>query len=904
MNLETNNLLEFDSKQKEALQFYYTQFKNWQDDKGVGKDRDQRKKTIQYLLSPGKIDTLTEEEIDKFEAALFATQVRFQKSTGITKENDLHKIRKTLKYLVYGDDDPLIRAQNVKENDEYKLKGFGESKISETLSRTGSKLFLVNERVVNLAERLGVKIIYDKDSYPQKIQTYNEFIQNIQKLLVIDDMDKVDFLIYFIDSIQSHMPRIEEPLPRFEKGQFMFSAADFNATTGKKADAKYLHNRFKILEESLKIKLGDKFSHFQSYVNKANKRPQPGKDLKYYRAAWIGFSAKEFTLKRIQESIQLQVTLHENDVDAYIWISYVGKEAIKNVLTTIEKNPQQFLNTLQELPSDFTIGAYIVDKPEKDLDYPLSEFDNNGLHRILQTLSEKDAELGVGYTWKKDDVLSKGPTILNEISDTFVKLLPSYYFLNGTQMKTQDKIDTTSLDESNEYEKILVSKKQLIFYGPPGTGKTFQAKNFAEKFTEKNIRNRIGDEPMTSNKNDWFEYLKNKLLEIAPSDYEIDHSEGEEYFALKSKNDEKRIRVFYGNKERTEDSVEVGFKEKPISWLEQVPKENRFFIIINLSNSSYTVIPFDVIKDNAQFRGGEHWDSSGDNSMWFTMSTLKEDMAILRSKHSLKENRYDCRKFLFNPDRIFISDIEYVTFHPSYSYEEFIEGIRARTNNISQLEYYIEDGIFKRICRAASNDKNENNRYVLIIDEINRGNISKIFGELITIIEKDKRDQIPVTLAYSKTRFTVPKNIFIVGTMNTADRSLVQIDLALRRRFGFVEIMPQPSLLKNIEGISLKSLLENLNTLILEHTDNREQQIGHSYFMRDGESITTLSDLQFVFETEIIPLLQEYFYQDYNEIAKVLGPDFVNTGRQEINKLTNEQFRTALNYILNHGKNN
>jgi len=223
--------------------------------------------------------------------------------------------------------------------------------------------------------------------------------------------------------------------------------------------------------------------------------------------------------------------------------------------------------------------------------------------------------------------------------------------------------------------------------------------------------------------------------------------------------------------------------------------------------------------------------------------------------------------------------IRIVTFHPSYSYEDFIEGIRPRQND-TQITYDIEPGIFKIICEDAKADPN--NRYVLLIDEINRGNISKIFGELITLIEKDKRAKDPLRLTYSKESFTVPKNVFIIGTMNTADRSLTQLDVALRRRFGFVELMPDYDLINsNIDGINLASLLKNLNAKIRQH-EGREKQIGHSYLMKNQKPIQTIEELQFVFENEIIPLLQDYFYEDFEKLHEVLGNDYVDVKNMEI----------------------
>ncbi|EPJ2443582.1 McrB family protein [Campylobacter jejuni] len=161
--------------------------------------------------------------------------------------------------------------------------------------------------------------------------------------------------------------------------------------------------------------------------------------------------------------------------------------------------------------------------------------------------------------------------------------------------------------------------------------------------------------------------------------------------------------------------------------------------------------------------------------------------------------------------------------------------------------------------------------YIIIIDEINRGNVSKIFGELITLIEPSKRigekEELKVTLPYSGEKFGVPKNVYIIGTMNTADRSITSLDIALRRRFEFIEMMPDVSKLSmDCEGINLQELLKAINTRI-EYLLDREKTIGHAFFV----SVENLEDLKKVFQNKIIPLLQEYFYNDYALINAVLN---------------------------------
>lgn len=181
--------------------------------------------------------------------------------------------------------------------------------------------------------------------------------------------------------------------------------------------------------------------------------------------------------------------------------------------------------------------------------------------------------------------------------------------------------------------------------------------------------------------------------------------------------------------------------------------------------------------------------------------------------------------------------------------------------------------MFKRFCESAKDNPTEN--YVLIIDEINRGNISKIFGELITLIEESKRADQPealsVTLPYSNKPFSVPKNLYIIGTMNSSDRSLTSVDIALRRRFEFIEMMPKPDVLSgiDIEGVSVQYILETMNKRIKVLLD-RDHCIGHAYFTPLIEE-PSLESLMTIFEKRIIPLLQEYFFDDWTKINLVLG---------------------------------
>ena len=237
-----------------------------------------------------------------------------------------------------------------------------------------------------------------------------------------------------------------------------------------------------------------------------------------------------------------------------------------------------------------------------------------------------------------------------------------------------------------------------------------------------------------------------------------------------------------------------------------------------------------------------------------------------------------------------------VTFHQSYNYEDFVEGIRPQTTADHGISYEVCDGTFKKFCQRASQDPHH--RYAVFIDEINRGNISRIFGELITLIEPDKRawwsedgllvEGIELELPYSGQSFGVPRNLDVYATMNTADRSIALMDSALRRRFHFQELMPEPRLIPGSQGtghisdgeggwLNLRALLEVIN-LRLRYLLHRDQTFGHAYFTE----VKDLDALRRVMVYDIIPMLAEYFYDDWRQIRRVLADELADVELQLI----------------------
>ncbi|EMY7440177.1 AAA family ATPase [Escherichia coli] len=401
----------------------------------------------------------------------------------------------------------------------------------------------------------------------------------------------------------------------------------------------------------------------------------------------------------------------------------------------------------------------------------------------------------------------------------------------------EQKQEKVASSEPIENKTIPHSPTNVIFFGPPGTGKTFTLQQKMKEYTSHVVpadREAWLDSRLESL--NWMQVITLVLLDLgklAKVRQIIEHMWFQRKALLNGRN---------GNLSNT-------------AWK---------------ALQAYT-IPESLTVDYKNRREPAVFDKT-DNSEWFLVDSQLEQVEDLLALYAeLKRGPKSAEA---------IQRFAVVTFHQSYGYEEFIEGMRARSDESGNISYPIEPGIFMRLCQRANADPAH--RYAIFIDEINRGNISKIFGELISLIEVDKRAGMPnamsLQLSYSGDYFSVPANVDIIGAMNTADRSLALLDTALRRRFDFVEMMPDLSLLSGakVKGIELESLLEKLNSRI-EALYDREHTLGHAFFMPvknaldTGDEETAFKQLKIAFQKKIIPLLQEYFFDDWNKIRLVLA---------------------------------
>ncbi len=591
----------------------------------------------------------------------------------------------------------------------------------------------------------------------------------------------------------------------------------------------YLFIAIGIVKDDLTKKVLNEFASNENFVNS-------GKD--YLNKEFKSFEELIKTSNKFDE--------HLKSNNAYKPISYnefkrMLENRVKNIKSEkIKNNPNKdhpffsselFLN-YKENTRPKVRKALLQDIPENTSVKDVFSLNLEQLDNLIQAF-EKGGE---HYEWDYNTNHSWGRASLKKYNE--------YLTSNKT-----NNLNSTQNIKKMESNNLLSKKNQIILYGPPGTGKTYNTDKIIQNFLDGN------KDLLTKNESINLNGVNLKFITFHQSFAYEEFIEG-----LKPISGEKKSELERDYK------VESGcFKE----FCEKAINDVLIDSEVGLKSVDNFEAAIDKLKEEISEK--EEIELKTETNAKFKVSYRNGRTFRIKPESSNSENDYPAN--IENIKALYFKTKELSEiYNPSY-----VKGIL----NYMIKHNYIEEN--KKELRNIYEDLTKEQRrelfegaqpYFLVIDEINRGNISKIFGELITLLEKDKRlgneDELIVELPYSKEKFGIPPNVYLIGTMNTSDKSIASLDIALRRRFGFIEILPNSDLISNdIEGFNLRSLFENLNGRI-EFLLDKDHLIGHSFFRK----VTSKEEIKDIFVSEILPLLEEYFYGDIEKLRLVLGDDF------------------------------
>lgn len=656
------------------------------------------------------------------------------------------------------------------------------------------------------------------------------------------------------------------------------------------------------------------------FYNTIRNLPENLEWIDWYKSKSIGYK-ESFNLDNYE-------TILDNITSALEYIDNSIGDSLRKIISSISGENE--INVKEEfidwMIANVSEGNYFKnqfasnrERFEKEInDYEIIYKENFNSELFIINSNEYKNEIEL----RRTNIYSKSTTF-SKYNENHYSGRPSAILGNNNYLRFLNEYFTNKNKMENNSNNNQFPLNQIL-YGPPGTGKTFNTINEALKIVDPiyYLENKKDRKKLT----DRFKELLMKNSDenkgqIAFCTFHQSFSYEDFVEGIKPKTTETKS-VYYDTEagvfkricqlaDSNNSTVKV-IKEGKLSWNEEQFKKASFYkLSLGAYNNPNDRPIYEYCRDNGYIAigFGQENDFTGlsESEIVDKCDELKLEVTAAQQMnyfiHYLKKDNYvivgNGNKYVraigkVTGDYEYVAEsairynhfrkVEWIFVDENIPIEEIYErGLSQKTmykidESALKLDFFTNKGQLHVI------EAKEDKKFVLIIDEINRGNVSSIFGELITLIEKDKRagcdEELEVTLPYSKEPFKVPNNVYIIGTMNTADRSIEALDTALRRRFSFKEFPPQTDLIKTegasgkvkgmVDGIDLETLLITINNRI-EKLIDKDHRIGHSYFLK----VDSKTKLIHAFKNEIIPLLEEYFFGDYGKIGLVLGASFV-----------------------------
>lgn len=751
-----------------------------------------------------------------------------------------------------------------------------------------------------LLDKLGIKLI--------KREQIKNYIKNCKILKTYRD-EKFKFKNYRIFDIVAYELHLNENIIDFTSiCEWLNNYAGFNYIKPGKANEQ---EDEMLTMKSLGKNAVDEFTKYASIVIKNYKefaKPKcsgwinQGQIVPKY--LWVEFKKKEY--KDLPYSLSLSICKEDNDLKLYVRceirdISVNDKSTYKNFNNIIYHT----LGTNSNFVYDYDDYNGVNHQLNKDYNAVKEAYNNNLIKKLRASIV-----INGNY------VTEESERIIDETIEAFKKFIPLYN-------KIVNKDSNDSFDNVEERQNMNISKNTIL-YGPPGTGKTYNTVNYAVAIIEGKPLEKVQNEEYENVFQRYKEYKQKGFIEFTTFHQSYGYEEfieGIKPVMTQPGDDNENDAISYKVEpgifksfcERAEnpnnENVKkyLGFNESPTVWKVSLEKTYDNPTRTECLNNNHIRIGFDEYGEdisnveNFEFGGKNILDAFynkmriGDIVMSCYNNTTIDAIGVITGDYEWHDE-YEKYKRL--------RKVNWLVKNIREDILDINNGVTFTLSTVYRLKISLKDVM--DIIKKYSNFKNfveeKKKNYVFIIDEINRGNISKIFGELITLIEETKRigksEELKVRLPYSKEVFGIPDNVYLIGTMNTSDRSIAAIDTALRRRFSFKEMLPDVDLLEGVKvgDVDIKQMLEVMNKKITALYD-REHTIGHSYLLPLKKD-NSLDNLANIFENKIIPLLQEYFFEDYEKIQLVLGDNYKDDTNKFIVKHTdnfNELFGSGDN---------